>query len=349
MAVTVAVSLTVLLGFGALAVDLGWGRLVDQQLQFAVDAAAHAGTVQLDGTDAGLSRARASALAVGGAHEVGGSALQLADADVEVGVYADGAFTPSNQASAVNAVRVNGARTGLGLFFAPAVGRSSLDVGATATMVAEVGGAREADCFLPVAVPSCLITAHAGLDNLQTVEFKLNPAGIDNLGWAIPNGSANASAIRSQIANTCGSAPATIGDPISLSNGSISSALSDLATAVNASSSTWDTSLWGALPSRMAGSAISTTKYGRTLEGVVAVFDGGSSYCSPSAPWNGTRTIVGFMWGAVFDVKTSGGAADRTIKMRIDVTGSRGDRAGSDGGGPDWGVTAESPPHMIVD
>jgi hypothetical protein len=349
----VAVSLTSVIGFAALVVDLGWGRVVKQELQNTADAAAHAATVQLDGTAAGVTLARSSAKSVAAANVVAGGHISVPDDDIEFGVYDDGAWTASTDATVINAVRVRAERSDLGLFFAPvAFGRDAVDVGANSTMVAEFGGAGEAECYLPFAIPSCLIAAHGGsLSSLQTVEFKLNPAGIDNLGWALPNGTPSASSSRDLISNNCSQPTAEIGDPVGLQNGAVTSALADLATAVNGSSTRWSTTLWGPLPARNAArSSITAANWGRTFEGVVAVFDGGTEYCKSSAPWNSDKPIVGFMWGAVFDVWNSGATSERTIRMRLDVTGTRGSGTGDDGGGgPDWGVTAESPPHMVVE
>jgi Flp pilus assembly protein TadG len=348
-AVTMAVTLTTLLGFGALVVDVAWGRLVKQELQQSADAAAHAATVQLDGTSAGVTLARASAKAVAAANAAGGEAVSLTDDDIEFGVYDGGAFTASTDATVINAVRVEAARPGLALYLAPVIGRHEVDVGAQSTMVAEYGGSGEADCYLPFAVPSCLIEQHGGLENLQDFVYQLQPAGVDNIGWALPNGTPNANTSRELIQDSCSGEPAHIGDPVGLQNGAVQSALTELATALNTSDTRWSTDLWGDTPTRQSTSAVTAGAWGNTVEGIVAVFDGGTEYCKASAPWNGNKPIVGFMWGAVYDTRTSGSASDRNIKMRLDVSGVRGDRAGSDGGGPDWGVTTESPPHMIVD
>ncbi len=48
-----AVSLTVLMGFAALVVDVGYQKVVGAQLQLAADAMSHAATQHLDGTEAG--------------------------------------------------------------------------------------------------------------------------------------------------------------------------------------------------------------------------------------------------------------------------------------------------------
>src|SRR5690606_23630301 len=69
-AAVTALSLGVLLGFGALAVDIAWVRAIGAQLEAATDAGALAGASQLDGTPEGLERAIALAVDVANANPV---------------------------------------------------------------------------------------------------------------------------------------------------------------------------------------------------------------------------------------------------------------------------------------
>src|SRR5262245_12077798 len=101
-----AVSMICLLGFGALTVDIGHARKARAELQNAVDAAAHAGVLELDRTDAGLEAARAAAVAMASVNLADGDPVALADGDVVTGVYDGSTFTPSSDAAEVNAVVV---------------------------------------------------------------------------------------------------------------------------------------------------------------------------------------------------------------------------------------------------
>ncbi len=354
-AIIVGLSLVLLLGAAAVVIDLGYGRLTREQLQNAADAAALAATARLDGTDAGLDDARATALSLAAANMAGGAAVTLdenaandAAGDVVLGVYDDstGDFTPSTDAALVNAVEVRARIPALGLFVAPvALGKNTLAVGAISRTYAETGGAGATECFIPLGMPACLVD-HYGLTGLQNVTLKLNPPSIDNVGYARPNGSPNAAWTRDQLTDCQNSGEVAIGDPLGLQNGTAVSALAEFITALEASTTTWDTAKWGALPAQDGQSSVRAAKYGQTFEGVVPVFDGGNSFCVGSGgTFNGNAPLVGFVWGAVYDVINKGSSGNRTIKMRLDFTQTYDE--GSDVGGPEWGVTATPPPRIV--
>jgi hypothetical protein len=171
-AVVVALSATVLFSFGALAVDMGFARAVRVELQNGADAAAHAAVQQLDGTDVGLATARGMAVAVAAQNVAAGTPIALdanaanaEDGDLVLGIwdYDAGTFTPSTDATLVNAAKANAGLAALPTFFARIMGTNSVAVGARSVMVQETGGASEVDCFLPLAIPDCLIGYHGGL------------------------------------------------------------------------------------------------------------------------------------------------------------------------------------------
>jgi hypothetical protein len=166
------------------------------------------------------------------------------------------------------------------------------------------------------------------------------------VGWARPNGTPNASWTRSQIEDCEADGDAAVGDPVGLQNGVVTSALDALAARVDSSATTWQESRWGTLPARLSGSSIGVAKYGHTYEGPVIVFDGGDEYCHGSGgSFNHSQPLKGFLWGAIYDVKNSGSSASRTIKMRLDT--SSGYNAGTQGGGPDYGVVTHFPPRLV--
>jgi hypothetical protein len=349
VAVIIALSLTVLLAFAAVVIDVGYGRLVHRQLQDAADAAALAAAARLDGTDDGLEEARATAEWIASENRAAGAPVAIDGAtDVVLGDWDKdaGSFTESDDPEVVDAVQVSARIDALRLFIAPvALDRESIPVSARARVFVDHGGAGSAECFIPIGMPACLVDRYT-LDGLQNVTLKLNPPGIDNVGYARPGATPNASWTRSQIGNCTSSGEIEIGDTLGLQNGVVTSALAEFVPAIVNSTTRWDTSKWGALPARDSRSSIPVASYGKTYEGIVPVFDGGASYCSGSGgTFNGTAAITGFVWGAIYEVINSGRAENRTLKMRLDFTRSYDEGTGT--GGPDWGVTADEPPRMI--
>jgi hypothetical protein len=84
------------------------------------------------------------------------------------------------------------------------------------------------------------------------------------------------------------------------------------------------------------------------VEGVILLFDGGDEYCDDdpaTGSWNQDEPISGFAWGAVYDVRAEGAVADRNIHMRLELLDEHD--VGSDGGGPDHGVTWIAPPQIV--
>jgi hypothetical protein len=350
----VSLSLSVLLASGAVAIDLGYARYVQQQLDYAAQAGAHAGVIQLDGTTAGVSAAHGMAATVAGKNNAAGMPVTLEEndgndpsGDVVTGVWNGSAFTPSLNAATVNAVQVRTHISELGLFVAPAaLGRRTMPVSAAAVMMRPGPGTYATDCFIPLAIPLCLLGLH-GLSGLESVTLQLNPPGVDNVAWARPNGSPNTTWSRSQINDCRSSGYAAVGDPVGLQNGTDTAALDAVVTRVSTSSTRWDATRWGAEPARMTGSSISAGNYGRTYEGVMMVFDGGPSFCTGSGgSFTGSYPIAGFMWGGVYDVRNTGSSSTRTVRMRVDPLGDH--HSGRQGGGPQWGVDTDGPPQPYM-
>lgn len=136
-AVLVIVLITVLIGFAALTIDVGYLYNVRGQLQNAVDSAALAGASALPGP-AGevIARARASAHN----NRADRNPVDLLDGDIEIGHWDAVAaeFTSSGGSTPPNACRVtahltNARKKPVGLFFAPIFGRLTADVSAHAT------------------------------------------------------------------------------------------------------------------------------------------------------------------------------------------------------------------------
>ena len=200
-------------------------------------------------------------------------------------------------------------------------------------------------CFLPIAIPQCLIEETHGEEGVQDVDMVLNPPGADNVGWMRPDGNPNANWLRGQIRDCEQDGDLAMGDIVDLNNGVINSALSELADAVETGDTSWDSSVWGPLPAQAPRSGIARNLYGGTWEAPAVVFDD-PSYCQGGGgEWTGTAQVSGFVWVAVYDVVTSGPASERTIRTRIDTT--RSHKVGTGSGGLSYGVEASGGARMV--
>jgi Flp pilus assembly protein TadG len=143
-AVMVGLLIVVLLGFAALAIDIGYALVARNELQNAADAAALAAARRLaeelvdgvSGIDTG--RVIASAEAAASSNRAAGSAIALNPGDVTIGKWSGNAFS-ENPEGMPNAVRVRARREqgtaggAISTFFARVIGIDSVDVGAVAT------------------------------------------------------------------------------------------------------------------------------------------------------------------------------------------------------------------------
>jgi len=139
--VFVAVILVLLIALAALAVDLGYVYAVRQDLQVVADAAALAAASGLS-VDQATARQRAREYA--GKNPISGAAVELLDADIELGLWNGDArvFTPLADGSPQrpHAVRVTprlseSRGSSVGLYFARALGIDTLDIETSAIAV----------------------------------------------------------------------------------------------------------------------------------------------------------------------------------------------------------------------
>ncbi len=368
VAVFVALGLVALLGVVALVVDLGYMRMVHAQLQAGADASALAGASQLNGTPDGMDAARGHAVAVGLLNNAHGDVIALdpnpANApggDVVLGRWDPDAevFVPHTDPAEVDAIEIRARRDELVALFSRAAFGTE-DLGASARSVAISGGRRGAGSvpyYLPFALPSCQWDTHDE-DELSDMEFVLNPAGVDNTGWAMVGGHPTASWIgdhlaaigpcmeqyheTGQVDDSC--APASTASEVGMGTGEIAVALRDVAEAVE-DGIPWDSAVWGDLPSRHPGSSIDASRYGHVLEGPIPVFASDPDYCTSGGPWNTSEPIMGFVWAAIYDVRAKGAAANRNLWLRIDWSTLRD--IGTGGGGVDYGITAPGPAVVV--
>lgn len=104
-----ALASTVMLGFGALSIDISYLRNSQMELQNGVDAAAHAALIAYrSGNDQNSARQVAKDLAL--ANRVAGKPLSLSDDDIVFGTWDFDSRSFTTSGSFVNAVQVNGRR-----------------------------------------------------------------------------------------------------------------------------------------------------------------------------------------------------------------------------------------------
>jgi hypothetical protein len=147
------------------------------------------------------------------------------------------------------------------------------------------------------------------------MDITFGPDNGDNGAWArLGSSRPNAASIRSQL-DSCTDQPTT-DDIVSLNNGQVSSAAKQLVDMVTASTDTWDTSEWGAQPARSSRSGISAANYGKVYYTEIIVFEDPEN-CSNTSFNDTGLEVKGFATAAIWDVDTSGSAAQRKIRMKI--------------------------------
>lgn len=181
--VLVALSLIIILGFAALAIDLGYFYHTKNQLQGAADAAALAGAVELDGTNAiTQTDARTEAKKYGELNIAAGSAVQLSSDgnnalsqynDITVGNWNASLSSYSTTSPPVNAVEVRARGTqndpaGFSRIFGKIFNTTKQDIRAQSIAMSVPAGKK------PI-VPFCLNSCNSG--NIRT-PLTGNPPGL---------------------------------------------------------------------------------------------------------------------------------------------------------------------------
>ncbi|MEM6928156.1 MAG: pilus assembly protein TadG-related protein [Myxococcota bacterium] len=162
----VVMMLTTLLGFTAMAVDIGMVGVGRAQVQVAVDAASLAAAGRLDGTESGLVAAARTAAEVAAAHQVLGTPIAIEPDGIVLGRYDEdgGSVVEETEAALVDAVQIRLLPHDITTSFAAvAFDTRSVAVAAqvTARRAAGHGPARSTTCFLPIAVPDCNVSGLA--------------------------------------------------------------------------------------------------------------------------------------------------------------------------------------------
>jgi Flp pilus assembly protein TadG len=221
VAVLVAVTMVVLLGFASLVIDIGNLYRVRGQLQNAADSAALAGAQELDHTQDGIDRARDKAREYAAQHLANGTAVALADDDIVFGHWNEDQDTftslgpsPDNP-GLVNAVQILDRRdqtqgNPVSHMLAPLLGIQQSDLTALATAIA---GGPDAECGFPMVVPDCAL--HAAIDG-GTCDYCMyfQDNNSDNAGWtSFDDGAVSGPAIKDLIEAACYSSGSVAIDP----------------------------------------------------------------------------------------------------------------------------------------
>jgi hypothetical protein len=352
VAVIAVVSLVTLLGFTAVGVDLSLGWLAKKELQKALNAATKGGAHYLDGTDAGVTSAKNQAIALAAANKAAGKAIAISASDIETGIYNDttGTFTASTVAASINSIRIKSS-VSVNASFAKggSFGTNKVTAGAQATGTMIAYGASEVECFIPVAIPKCVVEElyKAGGNTLEDVAFIFGSSSTNNSAWVSDDASTPSSSylvkqIESLENNTCAGHTVSIGDTLGLNNGQVVPALNEVADAVNGSSVWWKESVWGTKPAKSGDwstySLIPDTNYGKIFEGPIVIVDVGSSYCTTGGPLSGTAPVSGFIKGAVYNVMKGPSAAKQSFVMRLNSLEDTDQGVATSSAAPDYGV-----------
>ena len=353
-----ALTLGAVVGFGALAVDIGLVRVARTQLQTSLDAAALSGAQELDGTGAGIAAAQASAFQYAAVNTVLRQPVQLSANDVEIGVWdaAADTFAPwsaGEDPGPVNAVRITHAVPPVyPSLAAVAFGAGKMAVEATSVALRETGAgpAGDTQCFLPFAIPSCHLAALPEDSNPQPFKFTFAPTPTDKIAWGDPSNNPTSSDVRDQLLGQCDEGRIQIGDTMYVNEGGHTSALHALGDILNnrttAPVEAWDPEVFGSMPARDGvdanlpkNSGVSNKNWGTTLQGPVALIDGGADCNAVAFP--GEYPITGFAWAVVYDVQDT--STGKNVFMLLDVVAEHEIWGEVDeGGSPDQNVTGTS-------
>lgn len=202
VAVIVTLLLVVICAFVSLSFDVGNLYRVRTESQAAVDAAALAGASGLDGTNAGMTEARARATDFGNRHYSYTSSVALGAGDIELGHWDHDAetFTSSTVPAAVNAVRATYLVPSVSTPFAAVLGNYNTPV--LAQSIAVGGGPWMPQCGFPLVVPDCAI-ANAALTSTCDFCFQLQSANTDNAAWTSFTNANGATPIATAVRNAC--------------------------------------------------------------------------------------------------------------------------------------------------
>ena len=349
-AAIVALSLTALIGFGALSVDIGLQRMTNLQLQTACDAGALGGAGHFNGQTQGIYDAIDGAVIVANQNEVFGGWTATAN-DVEVGYFDENddwvvvTDIANADPNSVNGVRVTGGHqhdSVLARWFSSKYG-SDFDtlpaVGEAIVVRPWAGPASAVLCYLPFAIPSChFLTRPDGDAPRMELEF----TGDDTVGWGMVGG-INADVAKDAIIDKCnndldndGEADELrMGDMMDTNNGQINAAVMLIVDIINGDHDIVDptypqepyASVLGWEPNRNSveanhisisdinpSNANSVNGFGWVVEGPVAILD--MPNCA-DLNFTTDQAIAGFTYAYVYDANATGNG-QKNLWMQFD-------------------------------
>lgn len=336
-AAVLGISLIGLLGFGALAVDMGWERVANAQLAAALDAATLGGVAYLDGTVEGVELAMERAVWIGNLNPVFVGFEITAD-DLVPGRYDPDArtFTPLglDDADQINALRASDRIERFQSILAGAAfGVDSLSTSGVSLAFRPVGGvASEVPCFLPLALPTCMFP-DTPIANPEPFHAVFGNNTTDNIAWAFP-GNVNAKTLRDHLEDGCSAGSLSVSQNINLTNGVVSSAVDTMGQVLNGhkgSAEPWDDENLGPMYKRKkphafpkGQSLVNDSAWGNVLQGPVAMVDlgGEPGSCAGAANFTGTHQVKGFTWGVIYDVQ-AGNAQEKGFMIQFDFVTER--------------------------
>jgi Flp pilus assembly protein TadG len=224
-----AICLPLILGAFGLAVDIAHSRWALGQLQNAADAAAFAGSKDLNGTALGRTLANTAAVHYAQQYKVDGT--MLASDEVIENVtgkwdFETGQFTETDVSdAAANAIRVSIRRREVPNFVATIFSEAYASQSLTATAVAVAGGTGKIRCAAPLTIGSCVITHEA--DGTMVCPTALSfQNGKKSIGLTLPDGGSPANGSKAHPffvdlmddPDGCG-VPSDVGTTLYLQNG----------------------------------------------------------------------------------------------------------------------------------
>jgi hypothetical protein len=363
----VGLMLGTLLGFSALAVDIGMIRVAATQLQVSLDAAALSGATEFDGSSGGIENAKARAIEIAGLNPVLSTTLLVVDSDITIGVVGeDGAWTlwDGVDPDEVNAIRVAHTPPQLASALgsvAFGIASYALSARAMAVRAHDNDKAISTECFLPLAVPDCKVASTPVGENPPPFKFTFSPTPSDSIAWASPSDVSSTSKpyLEGQLRGACDSYEIRVEDEINTNQGVVADALHTVKAILNeadslATPTSWDSDLYGDIPPRdggdytanvawPAGSDVKTLNWENVIEGPIALVDAGTD-CT-AVDFTDSMEVTGIGWAVIYDVKDSG-TGGKNIYVQLDLINEH-EVWGDVGEGTGPNVFGPQPPTLV--
>jgi len=198
-AVLAAIVLPLVLAAFGLAIDAGRLRWAHGQLRNAADAAAFAGSKDLNGTGAGRTRAVSSAKLYAQQYKVDGTVVAPEEIVENVTGHWDflsKSFTPTDVSDpAANAIRVSVVRRNVSTLIGSMFPKMSASTDLAASAIAVAGGTGSVSCAAPFTIAACVLQYDS--DGTMKCPTSLSfQNGLYSIGLTVPDGSSPVSGNR---------------------------------------------------------------------------------------------------------------------------------------------------------